>query len=136
MNDTVTTTVDTVTAVDTTLASPVVATPVAKPAKVAKVKVAKVAADVTPAAAKIANPGDRPAAAVLMAARKRVTFGASFINGVLGGVHRDVAKMVLLGKELGLGSKSDLSKLKVETLRERVGEAILAAETLPTSAAY
>ena len=61
---------------------------------------------------------------------------ASFINGVLGGVHRDVAKMVLLGKELGLGSKSDLSKLKVETLRERVGEAILAAETLPTSAAY
>ncbi len=79
----------------------------------------------------------RAPAKELMAARKRVTFGASFINGVLGGVHRDVAKMVLFGKELGLGTKSDLSKLSADTLRERLGEAILASDKpLPTSTTF
>lgn len=80
----------------------------------------------------------RPPAKELMAARKRVTFGASFINGVLGGYHRDFAKMVLLGNALGLGAKSELNKLKIETLRERVGDAILATEDgkLPTSTTF
>jgi hypothetical protein len=80
----------------------------------------------------------RAPAKELMASRKRVTFGAAFINGVLGGYHRDVAKMVLLGKELGVGTKSELSKLSVDTLRERVGAAILATEEgkLPTSTSF
>lgn len=105
----------------------------AKAPKTPKVAVAKVAK--TP---KVAEAGARPPAKELMAKRKRVTFGASFINGVLGGIHRDVAKMVLLGKALGVGTKSELSKLNVETLRERVGEAIIATPEgqLPTSVAF
>jgi hypothetical protein len=77
----------------------------------------------------------RAPAKELMAARKRVTFGAAFINGVLGGYHRDVAKMVLLGKELGQG---DLSNLPIADLRERVGNAILATPDgkLPTSTTF
>lgn len=87
----------------------------------------------TPSTEKVRAPAKE-----LMAARKRVTFGAAFINGVLGGYHRDVAKMVLLGKELGVGTKSELSKLSVDTLRERVGAAILATEEgkLPTSTTF
>jgi hypothetical protein len=74
----------------------------------------------------------------LMAARKHVTFGASFINGVLGGFHRDVAKMVLLGKELNVGTLAELNALPVDDLRTRVGDAILATEEgkLPASASY
>ena len=78
----------------------------------------------------------RAPAKALMAARKRVTFGAAFINGVLGDYHRDFAKMVLLGKELGLGSKSDLSKLSIETLRARLAEKIMVTDTLPTSTTF
>ena len=68
----------------------------------------------------------------------RVTFGAAFINGVLGGYHRDFAKIVLLGKELGLGTKAELSKLELTVLRERVAEAVLATEDgkLPTSTTF
>jgi hypothetical protein len=80
----------------------------------------------------------RPPAKQLMASRKRVTFGAAFINGVLGGYHRDFAKIVLLGKELGLGTKSELSKLELTVLRERVADAVLATEDgkLPTSTTF
>lgn len=74
----------------------------------------------------------------LMVARKRVTFGQAFIQGVLGGYHRDFAKIRLLGKELGVGTMSELKKLADDTVRERVGQAILATEEgkLPTSAPY
>lgn len=114
--------------------TPADTTVTAAPAK----KATKTAKVVTPKVAKVAAASTRPPAKELMAARKRVTFGASFINGVLGGIHRDVAKMVLLGKALNVGTKSELSKLDVDTLRERVGAAIIAAPdgTLPTSVAF
>lgn len=99
------------------------------------VKATKTAKVATP---KVASTSTRPPAKELMAKRKRVTFGASFINGVLGGIHRDVAKMVLLGQALGVGTKAELTKLPVETLREHVGEAIIKTPEgqLPTSVAF
>lgn len=77
----------------------------------------------------------RPRAKEAMAKRTRVTFGQSFLNGVLGGFHRDQAKMVVLAHALKVGSPSDLKALKLETLREKLAAAIMAApaETLPRS---
>lgn len=86
----------------------------------------------------VTTPAARLPAKELMVARKRVTFGQAFIHGVLAGYHRDFAKIRLLGKELGVGSHSELKKLADETVRERVAAAILATEEgkLPTSAPY
>lgn len=71
------------------------------------------------------KPVRRPAKE-LMANRKRMFFGASYINGVLGGFHRDFDKMVAHANHLGLGSPSQLKKLSLETLREKLAEAITA----------
>lgn len=79
-------------------------------------------------ATKPAAKSARKPAKELMAARKRMFFGASYINGVLGEVHRDFDKMVHHGVHLQLGTASELKKLKLETLRARLAEAILAKE--------
>lgn len=70
-----------------------------------------------------------------MANRRRVTFGASYLNGVINGVHRDQDKMIIHARALKLGSMKALSALKLETLRERLAKAIIAAPegSLPTS---
>jgi hypothetical protein len=75
-----------------------------------------------------ANGKIRRPAKELMAERKRMTFGQAYIQGVLAGTHHDVAKMVVHANHLGLGSPSALASLKVETLRERLAEAILTKE--------
>lgn len=66
----------------------------------------------------------RPSAKELMANRKRMFFGASYLNGVLAGYHRDFDKMVAHANHLGLGSPSQLKKLSLETLREKLAAAI------------
>lgn len=69
------------------------------------------------------KPVRRPAKE-LMANRKRMFFGAAYLNGVLGGFHRDFDKMVAHANHLGLGSPSQLKKLSLETLREKLAEKI------------
>lgn len=94
----------------------------------------KVADVVVAAAAKVRAPAKE-----LMASRKRVTFGAAFINGVLGGYHRDAAKMALLGKELGLGTPSELGALEIGVLREKLAASIMAlpeGQLLPASVKF
>ena len=134
MTDIIAATVDTPVAPATAV---VVATPVvaAKPAKTAVVKAVAEKKAVVVKPAKVA--GSRTPAKVLMAARKRVTFGPSFISGVLGGFQRDLVKIVLLGQAMNVGTKSELSSLSADDLRERVGAAIMdAPDTVPRSAEY
>ena len=73
----------------------------------------------------------RPTLQERINARKRTTFGQAFIQGVLGEYHRDVAKMVVLGRELGMGTVDELKAKKLEDLRHELAEIIL---TLPEGA--
>lgn len=66
----------------------------------------------------------RPPAAELMANRKRMFFGSAYLNGVLGGYHRDFDKMVQHAAHLKVGTPSALKKLSLETLRSKLAEAI------------
>lgn len=61
----------------------------------------------------------------LMAERKRMFFGAVYMNAVLGGFCRDQEKMVQHAAHLKLGSASQLRQLKMETLRDRLATAVL-----------
>lgn len=61
----------------------------------------------------------------LMAERKRMFFGAAYMNAVLGGFCRDQEKMVQHAAHLKLGSASQLRQLKMETLRDRLATAVL-----------
>lgn len=74
----------------------------------------------------------------LAAKRARATFGAAFLNGVIGGYHKDHAKILLMATVMKIGRPSDLKRLTLETLRERLAEAILAAPegSLPASAEF
>lgn len=64
----------------------------------------------------------------LMAERKRMFFGASYMNAVIGEFCRDHEKMVQHAVHLKMGSASQLRQLKMETLRERLAAAILSKE--------
>ena len=64
----------------------------------------------------------------LMAERKRMFFGASYMNAVIGEFCRDHEKMVQHAAHLKMGSASQLRQLKMETLRERLAAAILSKE--------
>ena len=68
----------------------------------------------------------RPPAKELMAARKRMFFGAAYMNGVLGGVHRDHAKMLQHALHLKVDQPAKLKAMTLEKLREKLAEAILA----------
>ena len=70
----------------------------------------------------------RAPAKELMANRNRMFFGASYMNGVLAGYHRDFDKMVAHANHLGLGAPSALKKLSLETLRSKLAEAILSKD--------
>jgi len=101
------------------------ATVAAKTAKTAKTKaVAKTAktAKVT-AEKKVRLP-----AKVLMANRKRMFFGAPYMNAVIGEFCKDHEKMVQHAAHLKLGSPSQLRQLKLETLREKLAAAILSKD--------
>jgi len=90
---------------------------------------AKTAAKTTAATtATTATTKVRRPAKELMAERKRMFFGAAYMNAVLGGFCRDQEKMVQHAGHLKLGSPSALRQLKLETLRERLAEAVLAKE--------
>lgn len=69
----------------------------------------------------------RQPAKVLMAKRTRFTFGHAYIAGVLSETHRDHAKMLVHAVTMKLGKKTDLAKLKLETLRKKLADAILKA---------
>ena len=74
----------------------------------------------------------------LMAKRTHATFGTAFKNGVIGGFQKDHAKILLMAITMKIGRPSDLKRLTLETLRERLAEAIKAAPegTLPTRAEF
>lgn len=63
------------------------------------------------------------------AARKRYSFGPAWLNAVLGGVVNDKDKLIAHAVKLKVGAKSDVSKLKFETLLEKVQNAIYAGDT-------
>lgn len=89
------------------------------PKPAAKKAAAKKAAATT--AVKVRRPAKE-----LMAERKRMFFGAAYMNAVLGEFCRDQEKMVQHANHLKLGSPSQLRQLKLETLRSKLAEAILA----------
>lgn len=96
-----------------------------KTAKTAKaVKTAKV----TKSAKTTATKPARLPAKEQMALRKRMFFGPAYINGVLGGVQRDFEKMVQHALILKVDQPAKLRKLTVETLREKLAEAIMTKE--------
>ena len=64
----------------------------------------------------------------LMAERKRMFFGAPYMNAVLGEFCRDQEKMVQHAAHLKLGTPSSLRQLKLETLRSKLAEAIMNTE--------
>lgn len=86
-----------------------------------KAKTAKTAATKRKATERV-----RPPAKELMAARKRMFFGAAYMNGVLGGVHRDHAKMLQHALHLKVDQPAKLKAMTLEKLREKLAEAILA----------
>lgn len=69
----------------------------------------------------------------LMATRTHASFGPAFISAVLGGVQKDHGKILLMATTMKIGRPSDLKRLSLETLRDRLAEAIMAAPegTLP-----
>ena len=89
-------------------------------AKKAATTTAKKAATTT---AKVRRPAKE-----LMAERKRMFFGAAYMNAVLGEFCRDQEKMVQHANHLKLGSPSQLRQLKLETLRSKLAEAIMNTE--------
>ena len=60
-------------------------------------------------------------------ARKRFSFGNTWMCIVLSGVVQDRAKLVAHGVKLGLGTAYNLSVLKHETLVARVQTALMAS---------
>lgn len=63
-------------------------------------------------------------AAEQQAARKRYSFGPVWSKNVVAGNVKDHDKLVAHGVKLKVGTKSALSKITLETLIARVGEAI------------
>lgn len=63
----------------------------------------------------------------LMANRKRMFFGASYLNGVLGGYHRDQDKMLQHAIFLKVDQPAKLKKLSLEDLRTKLAAAIEAS---------
>jgi hypothetical protein len=74
----------------------------------------------------------------LMAERTHATFGPAFVSAVIGGVQKDQGKILLMATTMKVGRPSDLKRLSLETLRDRLAEAILAAPegTLPVKAEF
>ena len=80
-----------------------------------------------------------PKSVAARAARKRYSFGAVWNAAVVAGKATDVDKLVAQGVKLKVGSKSDLKRLKLATLRTKVAAkleaapATTAAETTATA---
>ncbi len=72
------------------------------------------------------KPARRPAKE-LMAERKRMFFGAAYLNGVLGGFHRDQDKMLQHAIHLKVDQPAKLKKLSLEDLRTKLAAAIEAS---------
>ena len=98
----------------------------AKTAKTAPKTATKAKTAKTATAKRKATERVRPPAKELMAARKRMFFGAAYMNGVLGGVHRDHAKMLQHALHLKVDQPAKLKAMTLEKLREKLAEAILA----------
>lgn len=61
-----------------------------------------------------------PKSVAQRAARKRFSFGPTWTKAVIEGKATDVAKLVEHAVKLKVGSRSDLKKLKLATLRSKV----------------
>ena len=92
-----------------------------------KVAATKTAAKKVASTAVTTTKARRPAKE-LMAERKRMFFGAPYMNAVLGEFCRDQEKMVQHAAHLKLGTPSSLRQLKLETLRSKLAEAIMNTE--------
>jgi hypothetical protein len=57
--------------------------------------------------------------------RQRFSFGNAWTNAVLGGVVSDKDKLVAHAVKLKVGAKSDLTRLKFETLLAKVQNALV-----------
>lgn len=66
-----------------------------------------------------------------MAARKRFSFGKVWNAAVVAGTVTDQAKLVAQASSLKLGAKSDLKRLKFDTLRNKVAKALEAKAVQP-----
>jgi len=76
-----------------------------------------------------------PKSVAARAARKRFSFGKVWNAAVVAGKATDVAKLVEQGVRLKAGSRSDLKKLKLATLRAKVAAKLQAAEAAPAATA-
>ena len=102
-------------------------TATATAAKTASKTASKVAAKKAAAKTATTTKVRRPAKE-LMAERKRMFFGAAYMNAVIAGFCKDQEKMVQHAAHLKLGSASQLRQLKLETLRERLATAVMEKE--------
>ncbi len=72
-----------------------------------------------------------PKSVAARAARKRFSFGPTWNAAVIAGKATDQAKLVAQGVKLKAGSRSDLKKLKLATLRTKVAAKLAAQATAP-----
>lgn len=76
-----------------------------------------------------------PKSVAARAARKRFSFGATWNAAVVAGKATDQAKLLAQAIKLKAGAKSDLSRLKLVTLRAKVAAKLQATDTLATAEA-
>lgn len=72
-----------------------------------------------------------PKSVAQRASRKRFSFGPVWNKSVIEGKATDVAKLVEQAVKLKAGSRSDLKKLKLATLRAKVAAKLQTAEATP-----
>ena len=74
-----------------------------------------------------------PKSVAQRAARKRFSFGPVWNASVIAGTATDVAKLVEQAVKLKAGSRSDLKKLKLATLRSKVAAKLQAETATPAT---
>ena len=74
-----------------------------------------------------------PKSVAQRASRKRFSFGPVWNKSVIEGKATDVAKLVEQAVKLKAGSRSDLKKLKLATLRAKVAAKLQAEAATPAS---
>jgi hypothetical protein len=69
---------------------------------------------------------------IARANRKRFSFGETWMAAVIAGKATDIDKLVAHGVKLQVGTKSDLKRLKLTTLRTKVAEKLKVAPQQPS----
>jgi hypothetical protein len=83
--------------------------------------------------ATVAATATTPKSVAQRASRKRFSFGPVWNASVIAGTATDVAKLVEQAVKLKAGSRSDLKKLKLVTLRTKVAAKLEAQATAPAA---